>query len=290
MGFFTEANLLQMIGVPPWFFEKFLLPYWGQNIIILLILAIFISGSFKPRVLVLIANPIDRFMLTMGKILAWVALLMVLQQVLVVAIQFTFKLSAMSISPFGLSFERPIQWWSEELRLYNAILICFGAGYTFVRGGHVRVDLIYGGLPYRGQKVIDLLGSVLLMIPMALVIWKYGLLYAYRSVARFDFRSLEFKAWKLEQSFNPSGFNAVYLFKLMIPLLAIFLFILAISLALRSYYGLLKGEIAEQDNLRELRSTHDPHNDDPVAGDADHEGHDKPDYVSVTITPPAEAR
>lgn len=272
MDFVSGANLLQLVGVPAWFFEKFLIPYWAQNIIVLLILSGFVAGSFRPKVLVAIANPIDRAMLTIGKFFAWFALLMVLQQVLVVAIQYTFKLANMSISPLGLNFSRPIQWWSEELRLYNAILICFGAGYTFVRGGHVRVDLVYGGLPYRAQKVIDLLGSLFLMMPMALVIWKYGLLYAYRSVARFDFRTLEFKAWKLEQSFNPSGFNAVYLFKLIIPLLAIFLFVQAISWAYRSYYGIIRGEVAEEDNLSEVRGTPEHHEPNHGLVDADVEG------------------
>lgn len=285
MGFLTDANLLQLIGVPQWFFEKFLVSYGAQNSLILIFLLVLVAGTFRPFLLVAIANPIDRFMLAMGTLFAWAALVMVFQQVLVVAIQFTFKLSAMSISPFGVTFERPIQWWSEELRLYNAILICFGAGYTFVRGGHVRVDLIYGGLPYRARKAIDLFGALFLMMPMALVIWKYGLLYAYRSVARFDFRSLEFKAWKLEQSFNPSGFNAVYLFKLMIPLLAIFLLVHAVSWALRSYYGLLKGEIAEQDNLPDLRTTPGPEAQIGEPAGARSDPPDVADYVSITTAP-----
>ena len=47
---------------------------------------------------------------------------------------------------FGGPLELDISWWSEELKLYNAMVVALCCTYTFVQGGHVRVDLIYSAV------------------------------------------------------------------------------------------------------------------------------------------------
>jgi TRAP-type mannitol/chloroaromatic compound transport system permease small subunit len=57
-----------------------------------------------------------------------------------------------------------IQWY-----LFSAIfLLC--AGYTLLRNEHVRIDVISGHLPRRTQVWIDLIGSLLFLLPMAVII------------------------------------------------------------------------------------------------------------------------
>ena len=57
-----------------------------------------------------------------------------------------------------------IQWY-----LFSAIFL-FCAGYTLLRNEHVRIDVIAGRLSARAQAWIDLVGSLLFLLPMALII------------------------------------------------------------------------------------------------------------------------
>ena len=199
-------------------------------------------GIMQPRKLVGIADGIDKIVSKIGRIVAWLALVMVVQQVLVVFMQAIFKQSAMSLGPFLPSFGATPQWFSEELRLYNALLIVLGTGYTMVEGGHVRVDLIYGGLRHRTKRIMDLIGACVLLIPFTLVLWYFSWFYMWRSISSSSVNlsrdMIKFRSWKLESSSNPSGFDDVYLFKILIPIFALVMFIQAISIIFRSIAAL----------------------------------------------------
>jgi TRAP-type mannitol/chloroaromatic compound transport system permease small subunit len=57
-----------------------------------------------------------------------------------------------------------IQWY-----LFSAVfLLC--AGYTLLRNEHVRIDVIAGRLSRRAQTWIDIIGSALSLLPMAVII------------------------------------------------------------------------------------------------------------------------
>ena len=59
-----------------------------------------------------------------------------------------------------------IQWY-----LFGAIIL-LAAGYTLKHNGHVRIDVIYGRLSARTQAWIDLLGSLLFLLPLCgLLTW-----------------------------------------------------------------------------------------------------------------------
>ena len=48
-----------------------------------------------------------------------------------------------------------------------AILVMFGASYTFKRNEHVRVEIFYLILSERGQLWLDLIGTLFFLIPPA---------------------------------------------------------------------------------------------------------------------------
>lgn len=59
-----------------------------------------------------------------------------------------------------------IQWY-----LFGAVFL-LAAGDTLRHNGHVRVDVLYARLPPRARAWVDILGSVLFLLPLCvLVIW-----------------------------------------------------------------------------------------------------------------------
>jgi TRAP-type mannitol/chloroaromatic compound transport system permease small subunit len=57
-----------------------------------------------------------------------------------------------------------IQWY-----LFGAMFL-LAAGYTLKHNGHVRIDIFYNRLGPRGQAWIDLAGSLLFLLPMAVLL------------------------------------------------------------------------------------------------------------------------
>lgn len=62
-------------------------------------------------------------------------------------------------------------WLEVQWYLFSVVFL-LGAGYTLKHNGHVRIDVVYGRLPLRAQAIIDLLGSLLFLLPFAgLMAW-----------------------------------------------------------------------------------------------------------------------
>lgn len=51
-----------------------------------------------------------------------------------------------------------------------ALIFLFAAGYTLRRGGHVRMDVLYGRFSPRTQAWIDIAGGLLFLVPTAAII------------------------------------------------------------------------------------------------------------------------
>jgi TRAP-type mannitol/chloroaromatic compound transport system permease small subunit len=60
--------------------------------------------------------------------------------------------------------------WLELQWYMFAIVIMFGASYTFKRNEHVRVEILYLMLSERGQLWLDLIGTVVFLIPGCLLL------------------------------------------------------------------------------------------------------------------------
>jgi TRAP-type mannitol/chloroaromatic compound transport system permease small subunit len=192
---------------------------------------------------------------TLGRIAAWAGLLMVLQQVVIIFMQRIFAVSEISLG-FGKVFTQDVSWWSEELKLYNAIVVCLCLGYTFVQGGHVRVDLVYSAVSYRTKRVLDMLGCLLFMLPAAVLTWLYAWFFLWRHLvvpnpsASSDLDRLLAQSralrWNVETiGFSPNGFNAYFLFKVLLLLLTASIFMHAVTFFFRSYLEWKEGEASE---------------------------------------------
>lgn len=190
-----------------------------------------------------------------GRVAAWAGLLMVLQQIIIVLLQRIFTASEISIG-FGKVFTFDVSWWSEELKLYNAIVVCLCVGYTFVQGSHVRVDLVYSAVKFRTKRMLDMFGALVFMMPAAVITWMYGWYFLWRHLVvpkpsasdTLDRLLLKSRAlrWNVETiGFSPNGFNAYFLFKVLLVCFAGLVFIHAIAVFYRAFLEWSEGEESE---------------------------------------------
>ena len=60
--------------------------------------------------------------------------------------------------------------WLEVQWYMFAVIVMFGAAYTLKLNEHVRVDLLYMMLGRRGQLWIDILGTLIFLLPTCLIL------------------------------------------------------------------------------------------------------------------------
>ena len=100
-----------------------------------------------------LARGIDRLNETVGRAVIW----LVLAAVLISA--------GNALMRYGVNMSSNA-WLEIQWYLFSLIFM-LGAGYTLKHNGHVRIDVIYGRLSPRTQALIDLIGHLLFLLPMA---------------------------------------------------------------------------------------------------------------------------
>jgi TRAP-type mannitol/chloroaromatic compound transport system permease small subunit len=227
-----------------------------------LFILVTVVGMFRHTFMWGCVRGLEGFGNTVGRVAAWAGLLMVLQQILIVFVQRVFAVAEISLG-FGMAFTHDVSWWSEELKLYNAMIVCLCVSYTFIQGGHVRVDLVYSVVSYRTKRIIDMMGCMVFMIPGALVTYFYGWFFLWRTLITPNFSGSDtFKdldqllpkaralRWNVETiGFSPNGFNAYFLFKVLLLVFALMVILQAIAFFYRSYLELREGPTSEGRHL-----------------------------------------
>jgi TRAP-type mannitol/chloroaromatic compound transport system permease small subunit len=234
--------------------------YGASEELFFAVLALFLTvtalGLWRNAILWGTVRVLEGFANTVGRFAAWAGLLMVLQQIVIVFIQRIF-LEAQITFGFGVGLSKDISWYAEELKFYNAMIVCLCAAYTFVQGGHVRVDLIYSVVSFRTKRIIDMFGSLLFMVPAAVLTWMYSWYFLWRHLVTpkvsasdtlqrlVDGKSRAFK-WNVETiGFSPNGFNAYFLFKILLVLFCAMIILQAVAFFYRSYLEMKEGEASE---------------------------------------------
>ncbi len=222
-------------------------------------LVIFAVGIWRNEFLWGVVRVLEGFANTVGRFFAWAGLLMVLQQIVIIFMQRVFARPDISLG-FGIPLQFDVSWFAEELKLYNAMVVALCCAYTFVQGGHVRVDLIYSTVKFRTKKIIDMVGALIFMAPMAVITWMYGWYFLWRHLivpkpsASEDLDRLLMKSralrWNVETiGFSPNGFNGYFLFKILLCAFAAMVFIHAVAFFYRSFLEWREGEESENKYL-----------------------------------------
>jgi TRAP-type mannitol/chloroaromatic compound transport system permease small subunit len=159
-----------------------------------------------------LAAAIDAVNATIGRIVSWFGLFLVL---------------AMLVAVFG-RYVYGVGWikLSEAILYAHAFLFMLGSAWTLRQDGHVRVDIFYREARPRTKAWINLVGVVLFLLPVMVLIgwvsWPY--------VGR---------AWAIrEGSREISGIHLVYLLKTAIIVFAVQIGLQGIALAARSVLAL----------------------------------------------------
>lgn len=145
-------------------------------------------------------NTINR---TIGRIVRWLALLMVLVQFLVVVLRYVYGFSSIALN--------------ESVLYMHATLFMLGAGYTLLVDEHVRVDIFQAKVSDASKARIDVFGHVVLLIPsmLALLYWSWP------SVRN---------AWAIyEGPLSVGGIPAVFLLKTLIPAFCVLLVVQSLA-------------------------------------------------------------
>lgn len=222
-------------------------------------LVMFAIGIWRGTIMWVYVRVLEGFANSVGRFFAWAGLLMVIQQIVIVFMQRIFTRPDISFG-FGIPLQFDISWFAEELKLYNALVVCLCMSYTFVQGGHVRVDLFYSAVSFRTKKIIDMFGALFFMIPTAVLIWLYGWFFLWRHLivpnpsASEPLDRLLAKArilrWNVETiGFSPNGFNAYFLFKILLCAFTAMVFLQAMAIFFRSFQEWREGEESENKYL-----------------------------------------
>jgi len=154
------------------------------------------------------AERIDRLNETIGRGAAWLGLFVVVVQFAVVVLRYVFGFGSVRLS--------------ESIVYAHAGLFMLASAWTLAAGGHVRVDVFYAEASPRMRAMIDLCGSLLLLLPFMAVLAWFAVPYVSRSWAIF------------ESSRETSGLPAVFLLKTLIPVFALLMALQGVSQAIKA--------------------------------------------------------
>lgn len=138
---------------------------------------------------------IDSFTESLGKIISWLTLLMVLLTFAIVVLRYGFNLGWIAMQ--------------ESVLYFHGIVFMLGAAYTLKHDGHVRVDIFYQKFSLKQKAWVNFTGGLILLLPICIFIFFISLDYV-------------LAAWQImESSSEAGGLPLVYLNKSLILILAI---------------------------------------------------------------------
>lgn len=155
-----------------------------------------------------LARGCDAVSRAIGNTVAWFALGMVLVQLTVVLLRYVFGVGFIALQ--------------ESMNYLHGFMYLFGAAYTLMVNGHVRVDIFYREAGPRPKAWVDLAGTLLLLLPMCVlvIVSSWGPML---------------QSWQnLESSSEASGIPAVFLLRTAIPVFAVLMIVQGASVVAKS--------------------------------------------------------
>lgn len=160
---------------------------------------------------------LDRISVVVGRAAAWLTLFMVIITFVVVVMRYV--------------FDAGLIWVQESVVWMHAAVFMLGAAYTLQDEGHVRVDVFYRKMNDRRRAWVDLIGVLILLMPLCLFL-------AWNS---FEFVT---HSWSLREVSRESGglpYPLVPMLKSIVLLMPITVALQGLSLFLKSLKTVRRG-------------------------------------------------
>lgn len=146
--------------------------------------------------------------------LAIVMILMVLNVAFDVMMRYVFRASSVGM--------QEMEW-----HLFSLIIL-FGVGFGLRHEGHVRVDFLYDRFRPRTKAYVNILGTVFMLFPLALLIF----------LGSFGFVEDSYRVHEISE--DPGGLPYRWVIKAMIPISFVFLMLSAVGYVLKNLQVLRK--------------------------------------------------
>jgi TRAP-type mannitol/chloroaromatic compound transport system permease small subunit len=155
-----------------------------------------------------IIDAVDNLSEWLGKTIAWLTLAMMFITCCIVIARYALNLGSIAMQ--------------ESVLYMHSIVFMLGISYTLKHRAHVRVDIVYQRLSVRTQSLIDIIGTIVFLFPVAIFLF----------ISSLDYVSF---SWLVrETSAMPGGLPGVYLIKTLIPLMSVLLFAQGLAELLRN--------------------------------------------------------
>lgn len=151
---------------------------------------------------------IDTMIKHLGQLMAWLTLMMVIVMTVIVILR------------HGLD----IGWiaMQESVIYMHALVFMLGTAYTLSHDEHVRVDIFYQKFQPKTRAWIDLIGTLVILLPVCVFIFAYSFDYVMRS-------------WQIfEGSGEAGGLPAVFLLKSLLLLMPVMLGLQGIATGIKN--------------------------------------------------------
>jgi len=159
-------------------------------------------------------NALERINVAIGRMSAWLAVVMVILTFVIVVLRYAFDLGWI--------------WLQESVVWMHAATFMLVAAYTLARDGHVRVDVFYRNFGPRRKAMVDAVGAALFLLPFCgFLLW-----------SSWDYVSV---SWSVQESSREAGglvFPLPSLMKSLIPLMAVLLMFQALVILTRAVRAL----------------------------------------------------
>lgn len=161
-----------------------------------------------------ISQRINQFSNSVGQVIAWLTLLLVILVMTVVISRYLLGVGSIAIQ--------------ESVSYVHAIIFMLGLAFTLQHGGHVRVDIFYREFSPRRKAIVDLIGAAIFLLPFCGLIlfgsWDYVM-----------------ASWSIrETSSETGGIAAVYLLKTLMIIMPITLGLQGVGQMIESVLVLTK--------------------------------------------------
>ncbi len=126
------------------------------------------------------------------------------------------------VARFIFSYEQTFM--GDLVRFWYGSLFLFASSYALIHEGHVRVDILYTNFSEKGKAWSNLIGSLLLGIPICLTILLRGM-WCQQCILNAPIKSFEqsMSGYGMQVKYLMAGFLAIYALTMLIQFTSFFM-------------------------------------------------------------------